>query len=364
MLKPWLNGSRMLPPWLALAILLGIQLAALPFLLKLHFNNAPDIYSPPDSPTIQLRESLFREFPNDEAVIALFEGDALYAPAFLAALDRAAQKMAAHPAVDRVLTLTTVEHIDTTDDGFAVSPLIDPGNLSSRTPAQWQARVLSDSLAPGLLASRDGRAVALVVRPKILKESLARRDIQIALDDAIAAEKLAPYHTATAGTVAQTVEELRSLWRDSAMFIPLTFVIGMALLWWVVGRARPMVVGGLAMGTVVSASVAGLVLSGQPYTPITAMIPTLMAAYTTATLLHLYAAIQRARIALLPRPQRIARALKETFIPGLFNVLTTGAGMLSLLWVEIPPVQAFGLAGAVGTLIVFLWCSSWCRRSC
>ncbi|OJW98888.1 MMPL family transporter [Thiobacillus sp. 65-1402] len=354
MLKPWLNGSRMLPPWLALAILLGIQLAALPFLLKLHFNNAPDIYSPPDSSTIQLRESLFREFPNDEAVIALFEGDVLYAPAFLAALDRAAQKMAAHPAVDRVLTLTTVEHIDATDDGFAVSLLVDPDDLATRTPAEWKARVLGDSFAPGLLASRDGRAVALVVRPKILKESLARRDIQIALDAAIAAEKLTPYHTATAGTVAQTVEELRSLWRDSAIFIPLTFVIGMALLWWVVGRVRPMVVGGLAMGTVVSASVAGLVLSGQPYTPITAMIPTLMAAYTTATLLHLYAAIQRARIALLPRPQRIARALKETFVPGLFNVLTTGAGMLSLLWVDIPPVQAFGLAGAVGTLIVFL----------
>ena len=163
-----------------------------------------------------------------------------------------------------------------------------------------------------------------------------------------------PFHTATAGTVAQTVEELRSIWRDSAIFIPLTVVIGMALMWWVVGRMRPVVIGGLAMGMVVSASVAGLVLSGQPYTPITAMIPTLMAAYTTATLLHLYAAIQRARIALLPRPQRIARALKDTFKPGLFNVLTTGAGMLSLLWVDIPPVQAFGLSGAIGTLMVFL----------
>ena len=84
MLKPWIDGSRMLPPWLALAILLGIQLVSIPFLLKLHFNNAPDIYSPPDSPTIQLRESLFKEFPNDEAVIALFEGDHLYTPAFLA----------------------------------------------------------------------------------------------------------------------------------------------------------------------------------------------------------------------------------------------------------------------------------------
>ncbi|MCK7496308.1 MAG: hypothetical protein MZW92_39350 [Comamonadaceae bacterium] len=44
--------------------------------------------------------------------------------------------------------------------------------------------MLGDAFAPGLIASRDGRAVALVVRPKFLKESLARRDIQIAFDAA------------------------------------------------------------------------------------------------------------------------------------------------------------------------------------
>jgi uncharacterized protein len=353
-LKAWVNGSRMLPPWLALAILLGLQAASLPFLLNIHFNNAGDIYSPADAPIIQLRESLFREFPSDEALIALFEGDTLFEPAFLGALDRVARKLEAHPAVDRVLTLTTIEHIDATDDGFAVSLLVDPDELDARTPAEWKARALDDELAPGTLVSKDGKAVALVVRPKVLKESLARRDIAIALEAAIGAEKLDAYQTATAGTVAQTVEELRSLWRDSAIFIPLTVVIGLVLLWWVVGRVRPMIVGGLAMGTVVAVSVAGIVASGQPYTPITAMIPTLMAAYTTATLLHLYAAIQRARIALLPRRQRIARALSETFKPGLFNVLTTGAGLLSLLWVDIPPVQTFGLSGAIGTLMVFL----------
>ncbi len=354
MLKAWINGSRMLPSWLALAILLGLQLASLPFLLNIHFNNAGDIYSPADAPIIQLRESLFREFPSDEALIALFEGDKLFGPDFLGALDRVAKKMEAHASVDRVLTLTTIEHIDATDDGFAVSLLVDPEDLAARTPAEWKARVLDDEFAPGTLVSKDGKAVALVVRPRVLKESLARRDIAIALDAAIRAEKLDATQTATAGTVAQTVEELRSLWRDSAIFIPLTVVIGLVLMWWVVGRVRPMIIGGLAMGTVVAVSVAGIVASGQPYTPITAMIPTLMAAYTTATLLHLYAAIQRGRIALLSRPQRIARALSETFVPGLFNVLTTGAGLLSLLWVDIPPVQTFGLSGAIGTLMVFL----------
>ncbi len=353
-LKSWINGQRMLPPWVALGILLGILLVSLPFVLKLHFNNAPDIYSPPDSSTLQLRASLFKEFPNDETIVVLFEGDDLYTPAFLSALDRVVKRMQRHPSVDRVLTLTTVEHIDASDDGFSVSLLVDPGKLQTRSPAQWKARVLGDAFAPGLLASKDGRAVALVVRPKFLKESLARREVLIALDDAIAAEKLDGHRTATAGTVAQTVEELRSLWRDSAIFIPLTFLIGMGLLWWVVGRIRPVLIGGLAMAVVVAASVAGLVAAGQPYTPVTAMIPTLMAAYTIATILHLYAGIQRARIALLPRRERIARALKDTFVPGLFNVLTTGAGMLSLLWVNIPPVQAFGLSGSIGTLIVFL----------
>src|SRR4030067_2509043 len=111
MLKPGFTGSRMLHPWLALALLLGIQLASLRFLLKIHFNNAGDIYSPPDAPIIQLRESLFREFPGDEALIALFEGDTLYTPGFLAALHRVAETMQAHPSVDRVLTLTTAEHI-------------------------------------------------------------------------------------------------------------------------------------------------------------------------------------------------------------------------------------------------------------
>lgn len=354
LLASWLEGRRLLPPWLALAILLGLQLVALPFLSKLHFNNASDIYSPPDAPIVKLRESLFREFPTDDALIVLFEGHGLYGPEFLSALDRVAKKMKQHASVDRVLAVTTVEHVDSTDDGFAVSLLVDPDDLTSRSPADWRKRVLADALAPGVLASQDGRALALVVRPKVLKESLERRNIQLSLDEAIASEGLDKYRTATAGTVAQMVEELHSLWRDSAIFIPLTVAIGLLLMWWVVGRVRPMIIGGLAMGTVVSVSVAGIVLSGQPYTPITAMIPTLMAAYTTATLLHVYAAIQRARIALLPRQQRIQRALSETLVPGLFNVLTTGAGLLSLLWVDIPPVQTFGLAGSIGTLMVFL----------
>ena len=58
-LKSWVNGQRMLPPWAALGIALLILAVSIPYVLQLHFNNAPDIYSPSDSPTNQLRASLF-----------------------------------------------------------------------------------------------------------------------------------------------------------------------------------------------------------------------------------------------------------------------------------------------------------------
>ncbi|MBK9684437.1 MAG: hypothetical protein IPO59_14565 [Betaproteobacteria bacterium] len=50
----------------------------------------------------------------------------------------------------------------------------------------------------------------------------------------------------------------------------------------------------------------------------------------------------------------VDQALGETRKPALFNVLTTGAGLLGLLLVPIPPIQVFGFFGALGTLAVFL----------
>ncbi len=77
-----------------------------------------------------------------------------------------------------------------------------------------------------------------------------------------------------------------------------------------------------------------------------AILPSLLAAYTLATLLHLYAGVQRAQAVGRSRALCVDRALAETLQPGAFNVLTTGAGLLSLVLVPIPPIQVFGVAGA------------------
>ncbi len=340
---------------LALAIVIVIHVVSGFFILKLHFNNSPEVYYPSNAPAVKLRNELRRDFPSDESLTILFHGNNLFSQDFLRRINTLVHKLEKHPLVDRVSTVTSVEKISATEDGFSVGLLINPDQLAKTTPADLQARVLGDRFAPGLLVSKDAQYLAVSIRPRsFLSESLQRLELKKAVDAAITEAGLSSYYAGQAGPVTMDVAQLESVWKDSATFIPLTVSIGLLLMGWVVGRLRPVIIGAVAISTVALPCIAAIAIFHQPYTMATAILPSLLAAYTLATLLHLYSGIQRARVAGLRRAKRVDRALAEALIPSSFNVLTTGAGLLGLLWVPIPPVQVFGMASAFGTLMVFL----------
>lgn len=360
MLRSWLQRIllRVTQPQLlrrrpAMAIILIIHLICGALLLRLELNNAPELYFPSDAPATVLERELRAEFPNDEILIALFEGDDLYSSGVLGALDRVAGRMEAHPDVDRVFSVTRVDHIAGSADGFVVEPLIDPERLDEGTADERLQRVLADRFMPGWLASRDGKVLALVVRTHKLQESRQRQSVEQALYDAVGEEAVGERLTAVAGTVALDAAELRSMVRDTLVFTPLVMSLGLALLYWVVGRIVPIVIGAVAMSTVVIACVGLIAALGLPYTLVTAMIPTLLSAYTVGNLLHLYAALKRMRDAGFRRPKRVVFALQSVHSPAMFNVLTTAAGMISLVLVPIPPIQVFGAISAVGVVVIY-----------
>jgi uncharacterized protein len=345
---------RLLAWPVALLLVLAIHGVSAMFALQLQFNNSPEVFYPDGSPAVELREALRSDFPSDEVLTVVFHGKDLYTREFLTRLDRAATLLQKHPLVDRVTTVTTMERISGSEDGFSVQLLVDPQRLKDESADSLRQRVLSDRFAPGLLASREGTLLTLAVRPKTLSQSSERLALKVATAVAINDAGLREYFAGDAGPVTIDVAQLESIFNDTQLFVPLTVVIGLTLLGWVVGRWRPVAIGAVAMSTVVLPVIAGIALSGQPYTMATAILPSLLAAYTLATLLHLYAAVQRAQAAGLSRSQSVDRALVETRKPGMYNVLTTGAGLLSLALVPIPPIRVFGVAGAIGTLFVFL----------
>ncbi|WP_200959380.1 efflux RND transporter permease subunit [Hydrogenophaga sp. Root209] len=337
----------------AVAIIVLIHVVGAALLLRLNLNNAPELYFPADAPATVLERELRAEFPSDEILIGLFQGEDVYTAPVLSALDRVAASMDKHPDVDRVFSVTRVDHIAGSADGFVVEPLIDVAKLEQESPQDRTARVLGDRFMPRWLASTDGKSLAVVVRTNKLSESRQRQSIEDTFRAAVQDQKLDKHLVAVAGTVALDAAEMRSMLRDTIVFTPLVMGLGLALLYWVVGRVIPVIIGAVAMSTSVVVCVALIALLGKPYTLVTAMVPTLLSAYTAANLLHFYAALKRMRDAGFHRPKRVVFALQEINTPAMFNVLTTAAGMISLVLVPIPPVQVFGFVGAVGVVVIY-----------
>ncbi len=341
----------------ALTIIVLIHLIGAALLLsRLDLNNAPGLYFPSDAPATVLERELRTEFPNDEFLIGLFTGEELFSAPVLDAIDRLSARMEAHPDVERVFSLTRLDHIASSADGFVVEPLVDADVLDDDSPEARRQRVLGDRFAPGWLVARDGSALAVIVRTHQLGESRQRQSIEDAFHAAAVAEGLDGRLVAVAGTVALDAAEMRSMLRDTAVFTPLVMSLGLLLLYWVVGRLIPVVLGGVAMGTAVVACVALIAASGQPYTLVTAMVPTLLSAYTVTTLLHLYAGLQRLRDSRHSAVERVQLSMRYIHTPAMFNVLSTAAGMISLVLVPIPPIQVFGLIGALGVGVIYFVC--------
>ena len=356
----WIGGRpgglrhAMLSWPLALLIVLAVHAVGGWLAGGLSFNNAPEVYYPKGSPAVVLRDALRKDFPNDEMLTVLFSGPDLYSADVLGRIARLVDALEREPLIDRVSAVTHQERISGADDGFAVERLIDLRTLATTPPEVVKARVLGDRFAPGMLASKDGLHLAVAVRPRALESSSERLQIKVAVARAINDAGLRPYFAGDAGPITLDVAQLSSILSDSQRFVPLTVLIGLALMAWVVGRWRPVALGAVAMSTVVTPVLAGIAVSGVPYTMASAILPSLLTAYTVATLLHLYAGVQRAQRSGLARAAAIDKAIGETRRPALFNVLTTGAGLCSLMLVPIPPIQVFGLFGALGTVVVFL----------
>ncbi len=349
-----LMQPRLLGLKTAIGLIVLIHLVAGAFLLRLEFNNAPELYFPKDSPAVILDRQLRTEFPNDEFLISLFAGSDLYSREFLLAIDRVSRRLEQLPDVDRVFSVTNVDHIASSADGFTVERLIDLERLGETTAEERKAHVLQDRFIPGWLASKDGSSLALIVRTKKLGESRQRLAIEAAMQEGVKAENLGSKLVAVAGPVALDAAEMRSMMHDSILFTPLVVIMGLLLLLWVVGRIPPVIIGAVAMSTVTVSCVALISAMGQPYTLVTAMVPTLLSAYTIGNMLHLYAALQRMRNAGFRRPKRVIFAIQFMHKPTLFNMLSTAAGMISLVLVPIPPIQVFGMVSAFGTLMIYL----------
>lgn len=145
------GGARVpLLSWpLALLIVIAVHAISFVELDQLTFNNSAEAYYPKDAPAVLLRDQLRADFPSDEVLTVLFRGDQLFGKDFLGRLGQATAILKSNPLIDRVISVTTVEHISGSEDGFSVGPLVDLRKLTASSAEATRARVMADRFAPG-----------------------------------------------------------------------------------------------------------------------------------------------------------------------------------------------------------------------
>ena len=343
-----------LPHWLALMMLLSLQLIAAGLLPQLHINNAPEVYFPQNAPAVQFETGLRAEFPSDEMLIALFEGDTVLELDFLQRLQALARGLALEPDVDRVLSLPTFDTIRGTADGFSVEALLDSALAEELSMEQRRERVLQDRFAPGLLVSQQADAVALGVRPVAMDSSVQRLALERTVREAITDAGLEPQLTAISGQLPLDVAQVRAMMRDSLVFIPGTLAIGMLLLWWLFRRWLVLVAAALVIGATINISLGLMIVIGKPYTLISAILPPLLSALSIALLIHWFNALSHAAQLGLSGRERVQRALEWVARPAFFTALTTSVGLASLSFSPIQPVATFGWVAAAGVGALFV----------
>lgn len=344
----WLHGR----PVLAGCLLAALLFAPAPLLFQLRLDNAPETYFPADAPAVRFNESVREDFPLDQVLVALFEGGDLFSDAFLERLTRLVEELAADPRMERVLAVSSVDHIAGTSEGFAVSPLVAAGD--DRSPEERRRRALSDRFVRGGLVAEDGAALAVVVRPFPMATSLERLRLERLVRSAVARHGLDDRLTAVAGHIALDVAQLRAMVHDITVLVPATLLVSLLLLWWLFRRWLVLALAVAVTAAIIGSAIVVLAFLSAPFTLITAIAPLLLTAISVAMQMHLYNAVALAARRGLTGEARVRAALEEVGRPTVYAALTTAAGLLSLSVSPIRPIETLGVVAACGVVVAAL----------
>lgn len=300
-------------------------------------DNSLAVWFVQDDPALAAYRDFQREFGNDEVVAISYgaPGDAL-APAEAEVQRRTVQRLRALEGIDQVLA---------------------PAVLADSIGTGAQARAY---LHRSGLISKDARTVTLLARVS------ARPDIDEVRGDlldavrATVAESLGgarPAHFAGIGVVYDALN--RQTIKDSGLYLGIAFVVMGVLLWLALRRWRAVAIA-LVPPVIVSVMTTGLfVLTDQPFTQVTSILPMLVLVIGLSDAIHLvthYYAERRAHGAMETgeRREMVARAAAWVALPNLFTALTTAAGFVALASSRMPAIRDLGLFAGIGMLILWV----------
>ena len=312
-----------------------------------------DAFVPADHPAALARDEARELFGvEDPVVVGLVAppGRSAFTPPVLEALRRIHDRVRLLPEVRKheVVSLASERVIHGDGGDLLVDPILEDGPLSAADAALARERVQAMPMFLGLLASRSGDTVTLIVP---VEDPNHAQEVYRAIRAVAEAEAPPEVSVQVAGVAAMNARLAAIVDGDTRLFIPLAVLVVLGVL--LVALRRPVALLGPLLVIAGSAAVAiGLMgWTGSRYYLITTALPVVVMAIAVADCLHVTAFHLQARSEEPGFSARdaVAIAVGRTWLPVTLTSLTTIAAFLGLsVGAAMRPISEFGVFAAAG----------------
>ncbi|HUU01095.1 MAG TPA: MMPL family transporter [Myxococcota bacterium] len=324
-----------------LAALAGLQVG------KIEHDDNILAFLPQDNPDVEAFNRANRLFGSLDLALVGIETDDIFNPDFISRLRRVTKDLKETRGINHVLTLSNVVDFtpDTEHGGVVTTPLIPSAPETTEQLVALRAKVMSRDHLVGHLVSSDGKAVLLYC---FLAYGSDPRDMAGAIskvvNDAFPGQRKywggGPFVSTYIYDATQRDIHRLTPWAVLAIIIIMTLafrdIIGVGL-----------VLLSTALGTLLSLGL--MAFCGVRFNIVLGSMPVILFAVGSAYGIHVLARYYR-----LAKNYDLTTALTRTIV-GIGPVvlaagLTTAAGLLSFLSMDIKPLRTFGLFTAIGIL--------------
>ncbi len=298
-------------------------------------------------------EAVRARFRSDDLLLVVWQGDALFTPAGLAAFKRLTRRIESLRGVAHVESLASAMHTRVHDDYTEVSAFLAEPPVSLAGAQAVREAVLANPLYAGYLAAADGQAAMIAVR---FERELSPRE-QIAL-----VSRIARASRGEAGAIPQFLSGplyarleisrllLGDLMRIMLMAVSVTVLVAALGFRHLRGALLPLAANALALAATLAAFVAG----GHALNYVTVILPPSVYVVGFAYAIHVVADFDRHFVGSVTRVDAARRAVADVARPLTLTALTTAAGFAALATSGIPSIRTFGLYASLGTVLAWI----------
>ncbi len=298
-----------------------------------------------------------RAILNDEVVLVItVAGEEIFSQR---GFDDLRQLCDAIAGVDGLVDVKSLTHsVKPVRKGFQFEfvPFVPRGKLDEAEIAKIRAYSVTHPLVKNIMVAPDAKHTILTCS---FRRKLDTTEAQRAFRGEIAATirpfEARGYEFKTVALPLVALEIGETVEHDVKELAAWLFVVVIALLWLAL-RSFPLLFLCLVNLCATLALLPALMaFLGVPLTFYSMMLFPLVAGIQLTLLAHLFMGASRARREGLEAAAAVARALARVLKSCAFASVTTMAGLVSLALCEVRQVAAFGVAGAAGVAVVFLW---------